>query len=141
MVLRQSTPAELRERRSMEPNILRSEIHPQAVPRQRCVHKIRAVAEALRCRPGEAWDELPAEKYKLFEEVSPITNLTKDDPPVLLWYRSRLDAEITSTGIGIHHPLFGKALKDKMDALKIPCELNAGAGKSAEERQPGPSTS
>jgi len=31
-------------------------------------------------------------------------------------------------GIGIHHPLFGKALKEKMDALNIPCEVVA-AGK------------
>ncbi len=71
-------------------------------------------------------DNLPAEKYKLFEEVSAINHLTKDDPPVLLWYSSPMDAEITTMGIGIHHPLFGKALKDKMDALHIPCELDAG---------------
>jgi hypothetical protein len=71
-------------------------------------------------------DDLPAEKYKLFEEVSAIPHLTKDDPPVLLSYSSPMDAEITSEGIGIHHPLFGKALKDKMDALHIPCELYAG---------------
>jgi hypothetical protein len=30
--------------------------------------------------------------------------------------------------IGIHHPLFGKMLKEKMDPLKIPCEVVA-AGK------------
>lgn len=70
-------------------------------------------------------DELPAEKYKLFEEVSPINHLTKDDPPVLLTYATPLDAEITSQGVGIHHPLFGKVLKEKMDALKIPCEVDA----------------
>ena len=29
-------------------------------------------------------------------------------------------------GIGIHHPLFGKFLKDKMDKLGIGCELYAG---------------
>jgi len=71
----------------------------------------------------EKLDELPAEKYKLFEEVSPITHLSKDDPPVLLSYRSAFEAEVTSQGIGIHHPLFGKVLKNKMDELKIPCEL------------------
>ena len=70
-------------------------------------------------------DELPAEKYKLFEECSAIPHLTKDDPPVMLSYQSAMDTEITSQGIGIHHPLFGKALKEKMDELKIPCELNA----------------
>jgi acetyl esterase/lipase len=70
-------------------------------------------------------DELPAEKYRLFEEVSPLPHLTKDSPPVLLAYRNPMDAEITNLGIGIHHPLFGKVLKEKMDALKIPCELIA----------------
>jgi acetyl esterase len=71
-------------------------------------------------------DELPAEKYRLFEEVSAINHLTKDDPPVLLIYSRPLDAEITNQGIGIHHALFGKALEDKMDDLGIPCEVVAG---------------
>jgi acetyl esterase len=71
-------------------------------------------------------DDLSAEKYKLFEEVSAINHLTRDDPPVLLSYSRPIDAEITSEGIGIHHALFGKMLKDKMDELKIPCELYAG---------------
>lgn len=70
-------------------------------------------------------DNLTAEKYKLFEECSPLTHLSKDDPPVLLSYRSALEVEVTSQGIGIHHPLFGKVLKEKMDELKIPCELYA----------------
>jgi acetyl esterase len=71
-------------------------------------------------------DELPAEKYKLFQEVSPINHLTKDDPPVLLFYSRPLDAEVTNQGIGIHHAVFGKALKEKMDDLGIPCEVVAG---------------
>jgi hypothetical protein len=70
-------------------------------------------------------DELPADKYRLFEEVSAITHLTKDDPPVLLSYSRPIDVEITDMGIGIHHALFGKVLKEKMDALGIPCELYA----------------
>ncbi len=73
-------------------------------------------------------DDLPAEKYNLFEECSPIEHVTADAPPVLLWYRNPIDAEITNQGIGIHHPLFGKTLKEKMDALKRPCEVVA-AGK------------
>jgi acetyl esterase len=70
-------------------------------------------------------DELPAEKYKLFDECSPITHVTKDAPPVLLIYNKPIDAEVTSQGIGIHHALFGKALKEKMDELKVPCEVVA----------------
>jgi acetyl esterase/lipase len=71
-------------------------------------------------------DDLPAGKYKLFEEVSPITHLTKDDPAVMLIYSRPIDAEVTDTGIGIHHALFGQKLKEKMDALKVPCEVVAG---------------
>ena len=71
-------------------------------------------------------DDLPAEKCQLFEEVSAINHLTKDDPPVLLSYSRAMDTEVTNQGIGIHHPLFGKVLKEKMDELNIPCELYAG---------------
>jgi hypothetical protein len=45
---------------------------------------------------------------------------------VLLIYNNPIDAEITNQGIGIHHPLFGKALKEKMDKLQVPCEVVAG---------------
>jgi hypothetical protein len=37
-----------------------------------------------------------------------------------------VDTAITNQGIGIHHALFGKVLKEKMDALGIPCEVVAG---------------
>jgi acetyl esterase/lipase len=72
---------------------------------------------------------LTAEKYKLFEEVSPINHLTKDDPPAMLIYHSSLDAQITNQGIGIHHPKFGVLLKEKMDSLGIRCELYASGKK------------
>jgi hypothetical protein len=52
--------------------------------------------------------------------------LTKDDPPVLLYYASSISAPITNQGVGVHHPLFGKALKDQMERLGIPCEMVAG---------------
>ncbi|MCA9070411.1 MAG: alpha/beta hydrolase fold domain-containing protein, partial [Planctomycetaceae bacterium] len=74
-------------------------------------------------------DELPEEKYKLFEECSPIHHLTKDDPPTMLLYGGSLDQEVTNGNIGIHHARFGKVLKEKMDKLSIRCIVNAG-GKS-----------
>jgi acetyl esterase/lipase len=88
------------------------------------IYKIGALQKLFDFDPNQL-DDLPAEKYKLFEECSPITHVTKDAPPVLLIYNNPIDAEITNQGIGIHHPLFGKALKEKMDALKIPCEVVA----------------
>lgn len=77
-------------------------------------------------------DELPPEKYKLFEEVSPLTHLTKDDAPAALFYASKLDTPITSQGIGIHHPRFGKALQEKMDDLGIACEVHTGMPRSGD---------
>ena len=71
-------------------------------------------------------DDLPQEKYRLFEEVSALPHLTKDDAPAALFYGSKLDTPITSQGIGIHHPRFGKALKGKMDELGIECEVHTG---------------
>jgi acetyl esterase/lipase len=79
-------------------------------------------------------DDLPKEKYKLFEFVSPINHLTKDDAPAQLIYASKLDTPITSQGIGIHHPKFGQALKERMDKLGVECEVHPGVprGESAE---------
>lgn len=91
------------------------------------VYKERALGRLFGVDPNKL-DELPKEKYELFEECSPITHVTKDAPPVLLIYGIAMDAEITNQGIGIHHPLFGKALKEKLDALGVPCEVVA-AGK------------
>ena len=54
-------------------------------------------------------DHLPKEKYKLFEECSSITHFTKDDAPALLIYNTTLVTLITSQGIGIHQPKFGRA--------------------------------
>jgi hypothetical protein len=74
-------------------------------------------------------DELPKEKYKLFEYVSSINHLTKDDVPAQLIYGSKPDTPITSQGVGIHHPKFGQALKERMDKLGIECQVHTGVGR------------
>jgi acetyl esterase/lipase len=71
-------------------------------------------------------DELPEEKYRLFEECSPLHHLTKDDAPAMLNYGGSIDQEVTDVNIGIHHARFGEALKEKMDELGIRCIVNAG---------------
>jgi len=88
-------------------------------------YKVGALAKLFDMDPNSL-DQLPKEKYKLFEECSPITHLTKDDAPVLLIYNSTMDTPVTNQGTGIHHPKFGKALKEKMDALGIECEVATG---------------
>jgi acetyl esterase len=99
------------------------------------------VPEVVRARIGEAITKhnfvkgvffgiTPAEAagpegQKLFKEASPITYLTKDDPPVWAIYTvpdKPLTAEST-TSEAIHHPNFGKILKEEMDKLGIECKL------------------
>ena len=70
-------------------------------------------------------DDLPKEKYQLFELVSPINHVTKGDPPVHLLYDYNFDAPVKNLSVGIHHPKFGQALKDRMDKLEIVCQLKA----------------
>ncbi len=61
------------------------------------------------------------EKQKLYDESSAITHLTRDDPPLYMVY-SEADGPLppdAKPGQGIHHPNFGKQLKQKMDGLGI----------------------
>ena len=78
-------------------------------------------------------DELPVEKHRLFEEVSALPHLSRDDPPVLLMYAATLDTKITNQGIGIHHPRFGKALQERMDELGIECRVHTGVRRGTDE--------
>ncbi|HVE60111.1 MAG TPA: alpha/beta hydrolase [Pyrinomonadaceae bacterium] len=66
-----------------------------------------------------------AKALQLYKEISPLTYLTKDDPPVWAFY-SIPDKPLTdksTTSEAIHHPGFGKVLKEEMDKLKIDCKL------------------
>ena len=69
-------------------------------------------------------ENAPPEKIRLFEEMSPLHHLTTDDGPVLMVYPLKMDAPPD-----IHHPLFGVRLKEKMDALNIPCEVQSGTAR------------
>ena len=63
--------------------------------------------------------------YQLYEEMAPITYLSKDDPPALLDYNFPNDAVNNDTELRliVHHPLFGIALKEQMDRLGIECTV------------------
>jgi len=73
----------------------------------------------LFARP-EGWDwdtrEIDEELDALLRDASPITHLTRDDPPVFLIHFERANQPGN-----IHHPNFGKHLKAAMDKLEIPC--------------------
>jgi acetyl esterase/lipase len=68
-------------------------------------------------------DELDTPKaHKLYEDASPVTHLTKDDPPVYAFYNEpRQLPKEAKPGEGIHHINFGLRLKEKMDKLGIEC--------------------
>lgn len=83
------------------------------------VYKIGALAQLFDMDPNKL-DQLPQEKYKLFEECSPINHLTKDDPPAHLSYNMSMD------DADIHSPRFGKTLKENMDSLGIRCDVYVG---------------
>jgi acetyl esterase len=85
-------------------------------------------------------DELDTPKaHKLYEEASPINYVSKDDPPVFLFYnepKGPLPAD-AKPGQGIHHPNFGEALKEKLDPLKVECVVRHSddyKGKPAQTR-------
>jgi acetyl esterase/lipase len=68
----------------------------------------------------EGWDwdtdEIDEALDSLLKDASPIHHLTADDPPVFLIHHARAN----SPG-NIHHPNFGKYLKEAMDKLGIEC--------------------
>ena len=71
--------------------------------------------------------ELQTERaYQLFADASPITHLSKGDPPAFLYYaepNQPLPSD-AKPGQGIHHPRFGPFLKERMDKLGIECLLH-----------------
>lgn len=61
--------------------------------------------------------------YKLYAEAAPITYVSADDPPALLMYGfadEAVDAQ-SPLNLVVHHPKFGIALKERLDALGIEC--------------------
>ncbi len=71
-------------------------------------------------------DEMKTAKVAdLWRAISPLTYLTKDDPPVWAFYsvpnKPLTDASTASDAI--HHPGFGAVLKEEMDKVGITCKL------------------
>ena len=77
-------------------------------------------------------DPVP-ELEAMYEECSPIAHLTQDDPPLYMLYRNEREQTL---GAAVHSPVFGRKVKEKMDALgienllHIPGENGAGGGRS-----------
>jgi len=70
---------------------------------------------------SEAFDTPKA--HRLYEQASPITYISADDPPVFMFYAVPRGEPGPDTKWGdiIHHPKFGDALKAKLDPLGVEC--------------------
>jgi hypothetical protein len=70
---------------------------------------------------------------KLIEESSAVSHATADDPPTFLIYGGTLDnlplSKDASQGLLIHHPYFGKVLKEKLDDLGVECHFLYGGAR------------
>lgn len=73
------------------------------------------------------WD-----KYKALSlECSPLTHVTKDDPPVWIRYGKPAPVPVIK-GDGIHHAGFGRLLKEKCEKVGIPCHLSVAGNEQPE---------
>jgi len=65
------------------------------------------------------WD-----KHKeLVLRCSPITHLSKDDPPLHLYYNVIREFPTTSGGNGIHSPIFGEIMLEACQEIGVECHL------------------
>ena len=75
---------------------------------------------------AETSDELK-ENWEHYKELvllcSPITHLTKDDPPLHLFYNVNREFPTTKGSNGIHSPIFGEMMKAACEKLDIDCHL------------------
>ena len=57
------------------------------------IYKIGALQKLFDSQSASTLDDLPADKYKLPEECSPLHHVTNEALPVLLWYGNAIDAD------------------------------------------------
>lgn len=77
------------------------------------------------------------ETKKLIKEASPITHASADDPPTFLIYAGELGnlplPDDASQGVLIHHPYFGKVLKEELDELGVECHFRHDSRRLSKE--------
>ena len=79
--------------------------------------------------PAEGEIVITPELEELVLDASPITHLTKDDPPVYLTYgANRPVTEKSSAGLWVHHPIMGIKLKEAMDEIGLEAHVQYKGG-------------
>jgi hypothetical protein len=61
--------------------------------------------------------------HELYVEFSPVNHVSKGDPPLLMTYGGDMTLPSKDAGHGIHHPVYGVKMKEKMDAAGVECHL------------------
>jgi acetyl esterase/lipase len=91
------------------------------------------IARAVGVKKGEDVRKPKPEWVKLLHEFSPITHVSKDDPPILI-SNPRVDPlPATSAGSAIHHAMLGMKFQERVKAAGATCILRI-------EAQPAPDT-
>jgi acetyl esterase/lipase len=73
--------------------------------------------------------EMTPELDALTRDASPITHLSKDDPPAYMVYGPNKPVSETSPpNLWVHHPIMGLKLKEAMDELGLECHVDFGKG-------------
>lgn len=88
------------------------------VPGNAADEEPRALRQLFGLPKETKWETLEVDEKldKLMKDASPITHLTRDDPPVFLYHQARQG----KTG-SIHHPNFGRHLEKAMKELGVEC--------------------
>lgn len=87
------------------------------------VLKHAMIARAVGAKKLEEMSQPRPEWNKLLREFSPITHVSRDDPPMLLSYPHVDPLPAASPGSAIHHALFGTKLWEKVAAVGGTCLL------------------
>lgn len=71
--------------------------------------------------------DTPEETAKIVNEISALSLIGKDDPPIFMSYGMKPDDPVPTgdkaSGWKVHHVIFGIKLKEKMDALGVEADL------------------
>ena len=81
------------------------------------------IARAVGVKKGESIRNPKPEWTALLHEFSPITHVSKDDPPVLIANPKIDPLPATSAGSAIHHAMFGMKFQEKARAAGMTCIL------------------
>jgi len=94
------------------------------------------IARAVGVKKGEDVRKPKPEWVKLLHEFSPITHVSKDDPPILI-SNPRVDPlPATSAGSAIHHAMLGMKFQERAKAVGATCILRIEAQPSADTPTP-----